>query len=92
MGSSAPSSTVIQHHNCDLGLAGKTTSLTLRYRRPTPLLTALRFDPSAVDDRRIRIDGTAACTAPSLLCEAVIESIAERREALPDVAPRRRVP
>ncbi len=25
---------VIQHHNCDLGVAGKTTSLSLRYRRP----------------------------------------------------------
>ena len=32
---------VIQHHNCDVGVAGKTTDLELRYRRPTPLLTAL---------------------------------------------------
>jgi hypothetical protein len=35
---------VIQHHNCATGLSGKTRSLNLTYRRPTPLLTELRFD------------------------------------------------
>ena len=34
---------VVQHHNCEVGVAGKTTSLALRFRRPTPLLTPLAF-------------------------------------------------
>jgi hypothetical protein len=35
---------VIQHHNCATGPSGKTRSLNMTYRRPTPLLTELRFD------------------------------------------------
>ncbi|OMC53594.1 hypothetical protein A5747_19035 [Mycobacterium sp. IS-836] len=35
---------VIQHHNCVTGLSGKTRSLLVTFRRPTPLLTELRFD------------------------------------------------
>ncbi|MGB8407469.1 MAG: hypothetical protein WCE30_25740 [Mycobacterium sp.] len=35
---------VIQQHNCSTGLSGKTRSLQVRYRRPTPLLTELTFD------------------------------------------------
>ena len=48
---------VIQHHNCDVGVAGKTTSLTVTYRRPTPLLRELQFEVerSAVDLSLIHI-------------------------------------
>ncbi|OBK74015.1 hypothetical protein [Mycobacterium sp. 1274761.0] len=35
---------VIQHQNCAIGLSGKTRSLTVKFRRPTPILTELRFD------------------------------------------------
>jgi hypothetical protein len=35
---------VMQHHNCVTGLSGKTRSLTVTFRRPTPILTGLRFD------------------------------------------------
>jgi hypothetical protein len=35
---------VIQQHNCATGLSGKTRSLNVTYRRPTPLLTELAFD------------------------------------------------
>ena len=35
---------VMQQHNCQEGLAGKTRSLNVRYRRPTPLLRQLDFD------------------------------------------------
>src|ERR1700741_5526655 len=35
---------VIQHHNCVTGLSGKTRSLVVKFRRPTPVLTELRFD------------------------------------------------
>jgi len=35
---------VIQHQNCATELSGKTRSLTVKFRRPTPILTELRFD------------------------------------------------
>lgn len=35
---------VIQHQNCVSGLSGKTRSLQVTFRRPTPVLTELRFD------------------------------------------------
>ena len=45
---------VVQHHNCDVGVAGKTTSIAVRYRRPTPLLRELAFEVErAVADGRI---------------------------------------
>ena len=80
---------VIQHHNCDVGVAGKTTSLTVTYRRPTPLLTELQFEVerSAVDRRitstaRLMADGT-------VLCEAQMSAVAGNLAQLPAVSPRR---
>lgn len=35
---------VIQHQNCATQLSGKTRSLSVEFRRPTPILTELRFD------------------------------------------------
>ncbi len=35
---------VIQHQNCVSGLSGKTRSLQVKFRRPTPVRTELRFD------------------------------------------------
>ena len=35
---------VMQHQNCIAGLSGKTRSLQVTFRRPTPVLTQLRFD------------------------------------------------
>ena len=43
---------VVQHHNCEVGVAGKTTSLPLRFRRPTPLLTALTLTLERTVGRR----------------------------------------
>ena len=37
---------VVQHQNCVRGLSGKTRSLQVTFRRPTPVLTELRFDIS----------------------------------------------
>ena len=46
---------VLQQLNCDLGLTGKTVTLALKYRRPTPLLTPLRVTASReIDGDRIR--------------------------------------
>jgi hypothetical protein len=81
----------VQHHNCELGLAGKTTSLLLTYQRPTPLLTDLTFVlvRSAGDDR-IRTLGTLSA-GDKMLCQAEVGAIAGVRANLPAVSPRRGV-
>lgn len=82
---------VLQQLNCDLGLAGKTATLSLRFRRPTPLLKPLRITAARqVRDNRIHseaqlLDGT------ELLCQAEMTSVAGNRDALPHVSPRRPV-
>ena len=43
---------VLQQLNCDMGQAGKTRSLALRYRRPVPILTELAGRRAAHDRRR----------------------------------------
>jgi hypothetical protein len=80
---------VVQHHNCDLGVAGKTTSLAVRYRRPTPLLTELRFDVSRSLDGG-RITSTVRLThGDELLAEVEVRAVAGDRANLPPVSPRR---
>ena len=81
---------VMQQLNCDLGLTGKTAALTVRYRRPTPVLTRLVVHArrEIVDDRihssaELELDGKA-------LCEAEMRSAIGDRTALPAVSPRRR--
>jgi hypothetical protein len=73
---------VTQHHSCATGLSGKTRSLTVTYRRPTPLLTALAFDVERTEgDRgltstaRLHLDG-------ELLCVGIIETVALAPEKL----------
>jgi len=80
---------VIQHHNCDVGRSGKTTSLTVTYRRPTPLDTDLRFSIRRYDQGD-RISSTATLLAGQrVLCEAEMSAVASDRHALPEVSPRR---
>jgi hypothetical protein len=80
---------VIQHHNCDVGVAGKTSSLHVVYRRPTPLLTALEFEVERmVDDRRITSEARLM-QGDKVLCSATMEAVAGQRSNLPPVSPRR---
>ncbi|BBZ61619.1 hotdog family protein [Mycolicibacterium monacense] len=60
---------VTQHQSCAAGVAGKTRSLTVRYRRPTPVLTELAFDVARVETERgltstarLSLDGEVLCT------------------------------
>jgi len=80
---------IIQHHNCDVGVAGKTTSLTVNYKRPTPLLSELEFEVErAVDGRRIT--STARLVADGVvLCDAQMSAVAGSLDKLPEVSPRR---
>jgi hypothetical protein len=81
---------VLQQLNCDMGRAGKTRDLSLRFRRPTPILTELEFvgertltDNTIQLHAELRLDGTVTCTAEM---SAVLGDLA----ALPAVGPRRR--
>jgi acyl-coenzyme A thioesterase PaaI-like protein len=80
---------VIQHHNCDAGVAGKTTSLLVEYRRPTPLLTALEFEiERRVDDGRITSQARLLRDG-DVQCRATMHAVAGDRTTLPAVSPRR---
>lgn len=83
---------VIQHHNCDAGVAGKTAGLSLRYRRPTPLLTDLRFVLARSADGP-RLSSTGRLLAGDvLLCEAEMDAVKGDRSRLPEVSSRRAKP
>lgn len=58
---------VMQHQNCLAGLSGKTRSLRVTFRRPTPVLTGLRFD---ID--RSEVDRGITSTARLLLDDEVL--------------------
>lgn len=83
---------VIQHHNCDVGVAGKTTSLLVEYKRTTPLGTPLQFEIDRDHDER-RITSTARLlVGDDTLCVATMAAIAGDRSRLPQVSPRRSKP
>jgi len=58
---------VTQHQSCAAGRTGKTRSLTVTFRRPTPILTELRFDIARTED-----DGRVTSTARLLLGDEVL--------------------
>jgi hypothetical protein len=58
---------VIQHQNCATELSGKTRSLNVKFRRPAPILTELRFDIT-----RTQEDRGVTSTARLLLDEEVL--------------------
>lgn len=80
---------VIQHHNCDVGVAGKTTSLLVEYHRPTPLSEPLAFEiDREVDDTRITSRARLQ-RGEKLLCSATMQAVAGDRARLSPVSPRR---
>jgi hypothetical protein len=83
---------VVQHHNCDVGVAGKTASLAVRFRRPTPLLADLTFTVvRAVADGRIT-SSVQLLAGDVVLAEAEVRAVAGDRAGLPVVSPRRATP
>ncbi len=58
---------VTQHQSCAAKLTGKTRSLTVTFRRPTPILTELRFDVV-----RNQTDGKVTSTARLLRDDEVL--------------------
>lgn len=80
---------VVQHHNCDVGVAGQTVSMHLDYRRPVPVDRSLRVEiVREVNGRRIT-SRARLLRGDDVLTEAVVEARAIDRTALPAVSPRR---
>ncbi|HUP75734.1 MAG TPA: PaaI family thioesterase [Acidimicrobiales bacterium] len=80
---------VLQQLNCDLGVAGKTMNINVRYRRPTPLRTKLRIVATReIADKKIH-SKAQLYREDELLCEAEMTAVAGNRESLPYVSPRR---
>jgi hypothetical protein len=80
---------VVQHHNCDVGVAGKTTSLLVEYHRPTPLAMPLRFEIDRDTDARRITSRAELFRGDDALCTATMRAVAGDRSRLPSVPPRR---
>jgi acyl-coenzyme A thioesterase PaaI-like protein len=80
---------VVQHHNCDVGVAGKTTSLLVEYRRPAPLEARLGFEIDRDTDARRITSRARLFRSDETLCTATLQAVAGDRARLPHVPPRR---
>jgi hypothetical protein len=79
---------VVQHHNCDIGVAGQTVSMHLDYRRPVPVDRSLHVEiVREANDRRITSRAVLR-RGDDVLTEAVVDAVAFDRGALPPVSPR----
>jgi hypothetical protein len=68
---------ITQHQSCAARRTGKTRSLTVTFRRPTPILTELRFDVARSED-----EGRVTSTARLLLGDEGITLDNSRQAAL----------
>jgi hypothetical protein len=73
---------VTQHHNCATRLSGKTRSLTVKYRRPAPLLTELTFDVERRESERGLVSTARLRLDDEVLCIGVVETLALPPEKL----------
>jgi hypothetical protein len=73
---------VIQHHNCATGLSGKTRSLGVTFRRPTPVLTGLHFDISRLPVERGIVSTARLLGDGEVLCTGEVSTLAAAPERL----------
>ena len=73
---------VIQHHNCVTGLSGKTRSLLVTFRRPTPVLTELRFDIVRSEVERGITSTARLLLEDEVLCTGEVNTLASPPEKL----------
>ncbi|MCV7411920.1 hypothetical protein AWC05_14600 [Mycobacterium florentinum] len=73
---------VIQHHSCVMGLSGKTRSLQVTFRRPTPLLTELRFDIARSQDERGIASTARLLLGDDVLCIGEVNTLASQSDKL----------
>ncbi|MEY8015293.1 hypothetical protein [Mycobacterium servetii] len=73
---------VIQHHNCATGLSGKTRSLGVRFRRPTPVLAELRFEISRSAAEWGIVSTARLLAGDEVLCTGEVSTLASPPEKL----------
>lgn len=73
---------VIQHHSCVTGLSGKTRSLAVRFRRPTPILTELRFHITRSQGERGVTSTARVLLDDEVLCTGEVDTLASAPEKL----------
>ncbi len=73
---------VIQHHNCLVGLSGKTRSLNVTFRRPTPVLTDLRFDIARSEVERGITSTARLLLDDEVLCIGEVNTLAQTPDKL----------
>jgi hypothetical protein len=73
---------VIQHHSCVMGLSGKTRSLAVGFRRPTPVLTELRFDIVRSQVERGIASTARLLLADEVLCTGEVNTLASQPDKL----------
>jgi hypothetical protein len=73
---------VTQQHNCATRLAGKTRSLNVRYRRPTPILRELRFEIVRAEDDRGLTSTATLLLGDDVLCVGEVQTAALPPEKL----------
>jgi hypothetical protein len=79
---------ILQHLSCDMGRAGKTRTLNVRFRRPTPILTKLQFSAQrVVTDEAIEFTAELR-DGETVLCLAEMSAVLGQRANLPAVSPR----
>ena len=67
---------VMQHQNCLAGLSGKTRFLNVKFRRPTPVLTELRFDITRSQVERGITSTARLLLDDEVLCIGEVETLA----------------
>jgi hypothetical protein len=73
---------VIQHHSCVAGLSGKTRSLAVRFRRPTPILAELRFDITRAQAERGVTATARVLLDDEVLCIGEVDTLASQTDKL----------
>lgn len=73
---------VIQHQNCLTGLSGKTRSLQVTFRRPTPVLTDLRFDIARSEAERGIASTARLLLDDEVLCIGEVNTLAQSPDKL----------
>jgi len=73
---------VMQHQNCLAGLAGKTRSLKVTFRRPTPVLADLRFDIVRSEVERGITSTARLLLDDEVLCIGEVNTLAQTPDKL----------
>jgi acyl-coenzyme A thioesterase PaaI-like protein len=73
---------VMQHQSCVAGRSGKTRSLSVTFRRPTPVLTELRFDITRCEVDRAITSNARLVLDGEVLCVGEVNTLAQPPDKL----------